>query len=67
MVNNITPELAEELRQLRRRHRKATERAAAAILEDGMSSEAYQLADVEAGQAWARIRQIMQTAPHWVN
>ena len=67
MVNYITPELAEELRKLRQHHRKATERAAAAILEDGMSSEAYQIADVEAGQAWARIRQIMQAAPHWMN
>jgi hypothetical protein len=67
MVNYITPELAEELRKLRQQHRKATERATAAILDEGMASEAYQSADVEAGQAWARIRQIMQTAPHWVN
>ena len=67
MVNHIAPEAGEELHNLRRQNREATERAAAAILREGMSSEAYQSADVDAARVWTRIREIMQTAPHWVN
>lgn len=67
MVRYFTAETNEELQKLRQQHRDATERSTAAILREGTESRAHLKAEEDALQVWARMREILKTAPHWVN
>ena len=64
----ITPEEGEKLEKLRNVYQDATNRAAAAIMGEGMSSEAFLKADAEAGKISNQIKELLGTAgKHWMS
>ena len=63
----ISPEEGAELRELRETYVRATQQAADAIMEDGMSSDAFAKADAEVGKAVLRIRELLGLGQTWMS